>query len=471
MKHNKFAEQKEISVLIDTFKSNFEQGTVAFHEEAVFIAMIDQCVVTGFFNEAITISENALKQHPFSIDILVRISKISLKLSLFDKTDVTIERLSALSPQSIYVVLLRSELMATQNKPDEARAFLQAAKTSQAFTDEERAEVFLLEALIFDSENRYNEMFRTLKTCLLLNANNKSAYRWIFWAIEHTGKYNAGIAFHNKLISQNAYNAEAWLNLGYAHTALGEHDDALEAFGFTFAIDENCLDAYFESGDILLQHKKYKEAQSLFERALIHCGENALVYQKLGICYMHAQSLKQANEYFIKSLELDAMDAETHFYIGKCAIAANQGSLAVRALERALDLNDTFEEYHAALGEAYIKTESFFDAIKCFRRATTIAPERLDLWLQHVGFLISIGQIRTALKIIEEAELNTGSDELTLYRIGCLFTIGRQREAMILLSKHLDKNMDKKDLFFQNFPKLEKEPALLAVFEAHEIQR
>ncbi len=467
MKHNNFLDPENISALINAFKLDLEKGTVIFYEEPVFLAMIDQCFSTGFLNEAINISENALEQHPFSSDILIRLAKISIKLALFDKSDVTIDRLYALSPQSIYTVLLKSEYYAAQNKHYEARAFLQAAKTSRSYSDEERSEVFLLEALILDADKRYNDMFRALKNCLLLNPNNQPAYRLMFWVIECTGFYNAGIVFYNKLISNNAYNANAWLNLGYAHTALNEREDALEAFGYCFAIDEKCLDAYIEAGDILLQHKKYKEAQSLFERALQYCGDNALTYQKLGVCYMRRRRFKRANEYLIKSLELDTMSSETHFFIGKCAFYAGQWSLAVKALESAIALDDSFEDYHAALGEAYVKTEAFLNAIKCFRRATMIAPENIEIWLKHIEFLIEVGQIRTALKIIEEAELNTGAGELVFYRIGCLFTIGKHHEAMALLSKNIDKNFRKKASFFQSFPNLEQEPEFLAVFEAH----
>ncbi len=470
MKHNKFLNSDAVSALVEHFKTAFRQGTVAFQEESVLMAMIDYCFETGLLQEAINISENALHQYPFSTDILVRLTKVSIKLKFFDKCDVTLQRLSALSPQCVDNILLRAECCAAQKKYADAHTVLQTAKKLKHFAEEDLAELFLLEARILESEGRDNDAFCALKHSLLLNAENKSAYTLMFWTVERTGLYQESIIFWNKLISKNAYNANAWLNLGHAHTALGEHDEALEAFGFCFAIDEKCFDAYMESGDILLQHEKYKEAQSLFERALLLCEHNALVYQKLGICYAHGRRIKRAHEFFIKSLELDPSNAETHFHLGKCAGVAGQWSLAVRALENAVALEEGFEDYHAALGAAYVKIELFLNAMKCFRRATIIAPENIEMWMKHIQFLIGVGQIKTALKIIDEAVLNTGADNWIFYRIGCLFTLGKNQEVGELLYENSEKNFDKRSAFFESFPNLEHNPLFLAALNAFRIK-
>ena len=470
MKHDKFLNSNAVSALVEHFKTVFGQGTVAFQEESVFTAMIDYCYQTGLFEDAINISENALYQYPFSTDILVRLSKVSIKLRFFDKCDVTLQRLSALSPQSIDNILLTAECCAAQKKYADAHTVLQSAKKSKHFVEEDRAELFLLEAQILELEGRDDDAFCAFKHSLLLNADNKSVYTMMFWAIERTGLYAESIIFWNKLISKNAYNATAWLNLGHAHTALGEYDEALEAFGFCFAIDEKCFDAYMESGEILLIQEKYKEAQSLFERALRLSEHNALVYQKLGICYANGRRIKRAHEFFIKSLELDPSNAETHFQLGKCAGIANQWSLAVRALENAVALDEGFEDYHVALGAAYVKIESFLNAMKCFRRATNIAPENIEMWMKYIQFLISVGQIKTALKIIDEAVLNTGADSWIFYRIGCLFTLGKNQEAVELIYENSEKNFDKSTVFFEAFPNLEQNLPFLAALDAFRIK-
>ena len=471
MKHDKFLNSDAVSALVQDFKTVLEQGTVTFQEESVFMTMIDYCFETGLLQEGIIISENALLQYPFSTDILVRLTKISIKMKFFNKCNVTLQRLAAVSPQNVDNILLTVESLAAQNKCTEALEVLHTANEMTHFANEDRAELFLLQARILYSLGRDSDAFDALKHCLLLNADNKPAYTLMFWVVERTGLYEESIVFYNKLISKNAYNSKAWLNLGHAHAALDEQDEAMEAFGFCFAIDEKCLDAYMESGDILLQHEQYKEAQSLYERALLFCGPYALVYQKLGICFAYNRRIKRAHEFFIKSLELDPSNAETHFQLGKCAGIAGKWSLAVRALENAVALQEDFEDYQVALGAAYVKIESFLNAMKCFRRATIIAPENIDMWLKYIQFLIGVGQIKTALKIIDEAELNTGMENWIFYRIGCLFTLGKNEEAGELLYEYSEKNYDNSSSsFFKFFPNLEHNASFLAVLDTFRIK-
>jgi tetratricopeptide (TPR) repeat protein len=274
------------------------------------------------------------------------------------------------------------------------------------------------------------------------------------WATEYSMRFDQSIALHNQLLDRDAYNWRAWLNIGFAHEAKTELEEAIWAFEFAFAIDEKCRAAYMAAGELHLQKCDYVQALYVYENAIFNMEEDAALLQRLGQCYQKMGNLNAAKVVLNRALLLDPKDSETQFRLGECAASDGKFAKAVTFYLRAVALNNRKEEYFAALGDAYYKLENFSQALTSYRKATFIAPDDVSYWLRYAGFWLNVGQEKKALRVLDNAEIYTFGAEIEYCRIACLFSMGRHSEAMYRLTEALQTDFDKYEVILDWQPTL-----------------
>lgn len=441
MEHLNSQQKMHVKQVLSRYEAMSQKGTVSFIEETVFLQMIDFCDTEGKHRKALRLVDDAIAQHPFSADLFLRKAHLLLNQHKIAESLVTIRQAELFAPHHINVGLLHAELLSLHGKHDEALVILSELKPTA--NREERSEIYLVEAQLYEDLNKYAKMFDSLRQCLLLNNKNTEAYEKMIWATEYSQRYTDSIAFHNRLLDRNSYNWRAWLNLGFAHEAIENYEEAIDAFEFAFAIDEKCRAAYLEAGELHLQHGDYQRAQYVFESAIFNTGEDALVLQKLGFCSEKTDNIQTALQYYTRSLELNNGDAQTYFRLGECFKKLNKSQKAIDAYLRAVTIDGRKEEYHAGLAEAYWQTEQYGKALSSFRKATFIAPDDLKYWLLYAGFLFSVGQEKKALSVLQDAQNYTFGAEIEYCQIACLMSLGRRGEALYRLSEALAEDFDK----------------------------
>jgi tetratricopeptide (TPR) repeat protein len=452
MKHANSDQQMSVKLLVSSYLELSQKGTVPFIEETVFLQMVDLCNDEGNWRRALRFATEGIAQHPFCADLYLRKAQLLLNQNKIEESLVTIEQAEIFAPMNVNVRLLHAELLAVKGQTDRALLLLEDAKSHA--TRSERSEIHLVEAQILGDLGRFKEMFEATKRALLADPTNTEGYEKIIWATEYSFRFDQSIALHNQLLDRDAYNWRAWLNVGFAHEAKGDFDEAISAFEFAFAIDEKCRQAYMEAGELHIQQHNYLRALYVYENAIFNIEEDATLLQRIGLCYQKMGDLTSAKVALNRALELDAKDHETHFRLGECAALDGKYPQAVTFYLRATALNNKKEAYFAALGDAYYHLENYSKAVASYRKATLIAPDDVDYWLRYAGFWLKVGQEKKALKVLDNAEICTFGAEIEYCRIACLFSMGRQGEAMYRLSEALQMDFDKHETLFTWQPTL-----------------
>ncbi len=452
MEHLNSNQRMHVKQVLSRYEAMSQKGTVLFTEETVFLQMIDFCDTEGKYRIALRIVEDAIAQHPFSVNLYLRKAHLLLNQHKIAESLVTIEQAEIFAPRHLNIGLLHAELLALHGRHTEALDIL--ADLKEGTITEERSEIYLVEAQLYEDLGKYPKMFDSLRRCLTLNCSNIEAYEKMIWATEYSQRYAESVDFHNRLLDRNAYNWRAWLNLGFAQEALENIQEAIDAFEYAFAIDEKCRAAYMEAGELHIQLGDYQRAQYVYESAIFNTNEDALLLQKLGFCAEKTGNLHTALQFYQRSMELDPDDAQTYFHLGECYKGLGKRQKAIDAYLRAVAIDSRKEEYHLAIAEVYWQTEQYGKALSSFRKAAFTAPEDVHYWLRYAGFLYSVGQEKKALSVLQDAQNYAFGAEIEYCQIACLMSLGRRGEALYRLSEALVENFDKHTTLFSWQPEL-----------------
>jgi tetratricopeptide (TPR) repeat protein len=461
MRHHGTERQTYISKLIRECEVLSQKGTVAFHEETVYIEMIDLLEQQGKWQQANKIADVAIAQHPFSTDLYIRKSELLLNHNMISECLVTIDRAEMFIRLNVPLKLLKADILSAMGEHDVALLILSELESEAE--SEDLSEVYLIEAGIREDLHQYPEMMRALRRCLIANPKNTEGYEKILFFVERKGYNREAIEVYNKLIDLDAYNWRAWRNLGFALRGIHRIDEAIEAFEYAFAIEEKCKIAYMEAAELLFDKGEYMHAVHTYENAIFNTKEDAETMLRMGHCYESMKEYKTATLFYQRALEFDDEVAEVYYRIGECARIQGQLRQAIDAFKTAIRLEYQREEFHAGLADAYFHNDQLADALFSYRKAAYIAPDDVTYWMRYAYFLINIGQEKMALRALDKADEYCGGPEIEYCRIACLYSMGKKEEALYRLGEALRCDYETHKTIFQWRPELAKNPDMQAV--------
>jgi protein O-mannosyl-transferase len=168
--------------------------------------------------------------------------------------------------------------------------------------------------------------------------------------------------------------------LASIYAARGEFEQALRALAQVRAADPTDAQVDGEEGLILMQAKRWTEAQAALLRAVAITPDDANVLNALGLlAWQHAGNLDEAAAYFSRALsvhtEADDFNASLHSNLG--AIYGEQGrfSDAIAEFKIAIQITPNDPEYLTNLGTAYAAIGRLRDARRELEAAIAAAPD------------------------------------------------------------------------------------------------
>ncbi len=452
MKRNKTTDKRNMNDLIFEYEAMSQKGTVGFYEKTVFLQLIDHYLSEQLFDTALELAGHAISQHPFSgtfyiIQAQLYIEKNCEKLAL-----EALDKAMLYSPSVFEIQILRAEVLSL------LREYKEAFKTLEALlpkaSPEQRSEIYLSKALIYESIKQYQSMFGALKKSVFSNPENAEALERVWFCVEMTQEYDESIRFHKKFINNNPYSYIAWYNLGYAFSAKGNYKHARDAFEYAFIINDKFEFAYRECAECCIKLKKYKQALRCYDEFLEYFEGDADLFTKIGTCHEALGDIENAQTNFLKAVTLDKNNDEVHYRLGNCFLKQNRFGPAISSFKKAVLIDGLKEEYYLALAEVYFKTNELEMAHGFFQKATDVAPDICKSWTNYANFLMLTGKNELALNVLDEAELYSFGPELMYCKVACLFSLGHRNAALELLEKAFRKNFKSRKYLFEIAPTL-----------------
>ena len=452
MKRNKTTNEQNIKRLVFEYEAMSQQGTVGFYEETAFLQLAEHYLNKELYNKALEVIDHAIHQHPFSGTFHIVQAQLYIEQKRENHALEALDKAIIYASSIFEVQILRAEALSSSGNFNEAFEILNDLLPNSM--PEQKSEIYLSKALIFESTKRYDEMFIALKKSVFADPENTDALERVWFSVEMTQQYDESIKFHQKLIDINPYSHIAWYNLGYAFSANGDHKNARDAFEYAFIINDKFEFAYRECAESCIQLKDYSQALKCYNELLEHFDADADLFMNLGLCHNALGNTEKAKSFFLKARALDEDKDEVYYHLGFCFMKENKFEAAIAAFRKAILIDALKEEYYIALAQVYQKTNQLDLAQSFFQKAADIAPDSSKCWVHFASFLLQTGNPDKALNILDEAELYAFGVELMYCKTACLFSQGNRQEALGLLQKALEKGYKEHNCLFEAAPAL-----------------
>lgn len=201
--------------------------------------------------------------------------------------------------------------------------------------------------------------------------------------ITHLENENFGAArqVFNKIIKQEPANADAYYYLGETYYADEKPDSAKIFFVQGTTAAPKGAAPHIGLGKLLLDQKKPADAKKSFDQALkLSKSKDARIFALVGKAYTES-SQKNADlaiEHALKATELDAKKSEHFVALGDAYLAKNDGGNAMTNYERARDKDPKNPRGYMKIARLWVRAQQLDQAAqaleKCIEMENTYAP-------------------------------------------------------------------------------------------------
>ncbi len=217
----------------------------------------------------------------------------------------------------------------------------------------------------------------------------------------------------------------------------GKYQDVATAFE-QLTISDPSASLLELKGQVLLNLKRYDEAEQALSTALKELPGLAAAHRSLSLVYLLTEKLDKAREHLVKSVELGAADAQLYGQLAYVNLQTGKPVSAISAYQNALMLEPENDQWYRGLLFALIESEALDQAQKLLDEMLLDEPANPQLWLQRSQIALKKSQHIKAISSLESA-LTLGEDALTnLISLAKLhITDGSARRATEILSQNM----------------------------------
>jgi tetratricopeptide (TPR) repeat protein len=431
-------EREELKELLRQFENLKHGRSHSFIEEESFEKIIDYFDEREDVVKALEAANTGIEQYPYSSALLIKKADLLLASRRYKAALTILEQAGLLDSSNINLYILRTDAYLALDQQEKAVEILQQAIL--LFDGEERIELLFELADVYDDYEEFDKVFDCLKLILEDSPNNEEAlYKICFWT-DFTGRNEESIRLHQKIIDDFPYNELAWFNLAAAYQGLKLYEKSIDAYQYAITIDEKFDYAYRNMGDAFIRIRKYKEAIEVLEKVLELSKPEDVIYEAIGHCYDRMRNYAQARFHYRKASHLNPEDSKLFYKIACTYYNEQQWSSAAKQLENALKIHRLQPEYNLLMGECKLQSGAIKDAIQFFSNVVRIRPKNIGGWEALIRCLFKAEFFGEAIEQIDAAlQITDGKPLFIFYKSSILFSMGKSKEALLLLERAMEK--------------------------------
>ena len=172
------------------------------------------------------------------------------------------------------------------------------------------------------------------------------------------------VDFYNRALAIDSNDARAWGKLANAVSRQSwqnyidqntGYEKARQAALKAISLDNNYAAGYLELGDIKLYHDfDWKGAMDAHQMAFSLEPGNAEIINGLGDVHQPVGLLKEAEQFYRKSILLDPLKPIVHMNLGNTLTSKGRYQEAIASFKKTLDVNPQFQRAHMYIGRNYL---------------------------------------------------------------------------------------------------------------------
>ncbi len=435
---------------ISQFEKDEPHGSAISMAEQPYLRVIQYFEEEVSISKALEVTNTALRQHKFSGTLHAKKATLLLNLIKPELALESLDRAEIFGKSFIEIDLLRVQAYIALFDFFRGQQIIDDLRNNYRLTKEQDCQSYVLEAEIFRIQKEYQAMYQALKTALKIIPDNELALKQIWLAMEMSREYDDCLAFHHELLEKDAYQYLTWFNLGHAYYNKYEYSKAMDAFEYSYVVNELFLPAYLDYVETAIHQQKYFLAINCMENARRHFDLDEEMLFKLAFCHQKIHLYDKARTYFYRAKRIDSYNPDIYFHLGECYAAENRYREANYHFKTAISLQTGVEEYHLGLALSYGANQENGLAIEQFEIATNIASHRNEIWAAYAKWHLENHRYEQALTILSEAENFTFGSDLCYLKAACLAQLGRDFHSELV--EGLKRSPKNKNLFFDFAP-------------------
>jgi tetratricopeptide (TPR) repeat protein len=452
-------EQEDIHLLVRQYEEMLNKDGVGFFEKKQFTQLINYYEANDKIKKALNVIENALEQHPFSATFYIRKAQFLIDDNKEPEALELLEQAELYDASEIDIYLLRADILSTYRRFEEALDILEFAGIKMSKSDLD--ELYLAYANVYEDMEDFDKMFEALQNALQIDYDCEEALERLWLCTEVANKYEESIALHNEILDKNAYNYLAWFNLGHAYSGLKMYEQAVEAFEYSFVINESFELAYISCVDVLFELEDYDKAIDCLQKGLEHLPKSFEFCMFLGRAFEEKEDIRQAKNAYIKAARINDKHAEAFYRLGECYAYEDRWVHALSAYETAFKIDAFSATYAASVAEANYQLDNNEKANELFKAAVELDITDLDIWVQYLSFLIDIREFELTYEAMAIAEEYCQDVELKCCKVAAYYQDNKKKEAISLLTQLLLEDKSAGEILLELFPDLKEETDIL----------
>ncbi|MDQ0105994.1 tetratricopeptide repeat protein [Chitinophaga terrae (ex Kim and Jung 2007)] len=422
--------------LLQQFENLRTGQSHSFLDEDSFEQIIDYYDERDEMPIALQAAEIAIEQFPYSSTLLLKKANLLIETKKYTEALDLLEKAAILDRTDINLYILQTDVYLALNQHQKAAAVLE--EQIEQFEGEDRIDLLLELADVYDDWEEFEKVFDCLKMALEYDPNNEEALHKICFWTEFTGRNEESIRLHTSIIDEHPFNHLAWFNLATALQGLKLYEKAIDAYQYAVAIDEKFDYAYRNMGDAYIRLRKYAEAIEVLQKHLEIAKPEDVIYEAIGHCYEKQRKYTQARYYYRKASHLSPNDDKLYYKIAVAYMMESNWENAIKSLHNALKINKNSAEYNMSMGECYLEMEKHKEALIYFMNAVRARPKSPVVWQELLKGLYVAGFLEEALSQLATAEEKAGRKPIFMYyRAAILIAMGRTKEGLLHLETAL----------------------------------
>ena len=191
--------------------------------------------------------------------------------------------------------------------------------------------------------------------------------------------------------------------LGMVRLARNDTAEALVFYRMALIEDSTNDEARRSIAQIHIQNSDYAAAIEHYEHLYRSGAWGALYGRTLALLYYYDGKYEQAGFLLKELLTADVTDYELHYYLGLVKLAQGDGDVARLQLEKALELNPSFEDAWRQLCYEALQAQDTARGLECARRFTQTLAQSPIAWRFLASMYSSRKEYRSASDALHTA--------------------------------------------------------------------
>jgi eukaryotic-like serine/threonine-protein kinase len=233
-----------------------------------------------------------------------------------------------------------------------------------------------------------------------------------------TGQFEKAAEQFQQAVQLDPANDEAYRHLAEAYQNLNQIDKAEQTYQRAISVRPQYARGYSAMGVFYISQAEYDKAQAMFEKAVALKPQNYRDYSNLGAALLYQDKDQDATVALEKSIAI----RPSYYAYESLAIAyfrLRDFNRAAQTTQAALKLDDSDYQTWGNLGDAYYFGRNQSAAMDCYKRAITMAKQRLevnprdsDVLSDLAGYWSMLGDRKQALEYLDRSLVGKKDKEL-----------------------------------------------------------